>query len=756
MENKERLSDVIDINDDDILVKQNNIIKKSNLKIESYSYFEFEINDNRKSYTISAKNKSDIPYMISIPSEYEDLPVTKIKKDAFSECENLGIVIFEDNSNIKSIGSFAFYKCVSLESIELPESIENIKTAVFHSCSKLQQVYLNSKYPAKLERIVFVQNSPYLEFYVPEEAIEVYKSFYNWNEYKDLIFPFKENIPSSLGFFRFELNDDEKSYTVYAKNRDDLPDNLVIPSFYNKKYVTVIGEDGFRNSNFSSLILPEKLVVIKSQAFYWNIYLEELIIPDTVEVIESYAFFKTISRSYPYTYAEVPALKKVVFGENSKLKYIGNRAFLGNLNLKEFKLPKGVKFIGDNSLFGTGISSIDISEGLETIEGNPFEWCFNLKEIHVDERNEYYKDIEGVLYNKDETKAVSYPVGRDDYKYSIQSTVKSIASHYMFYKWSKDDNFRVLYVNSLEPPELDYKFMFELQSVKIYVPSNSYEKYINAPVWKYLSDIIYPNNIINKGLAIKNNSLIQYVGNESEITIPKNIMYVQDYALSNCKNLKNVYLEYDNVSLKSVDGVLFNNDMTKLIYYPEAKPEEEYEIPEQVTILGIASFLQCKNLVKIKTHKELQVIGSYNFYMCENLKEISNIDMQDNIKVIEDYVLYMCDLIEKIKLMSIEKIGKYVAYRCQNLNEITFGAMLKYMPEYNDFACENLKKINIFALEPPKIELLTSMDNKLDIYVPKESMELYKESAWCFYEYYSHVYRYKHDIYQLKDKIVYK
>ncbi|WP_244833621.1 leucine-rich repeat domain-containing protein [Clostridium sp. BJN0001] len=755
MENKKRFNDVIDINDDDIFVKQNNMLKKSNSEIESYSYFEFELNDNRKSYTISAKNKSDIPYIIIIPSEYKGLPVTKIKKNAFSECQNLAIVIFKDNSNIKSIGSFAFYKCISLESIELPESIESIKTAAFHSCSNLQQVYLNSKYPAKLERIVFFETSPYLEIKVPKEATEVYKSFYNWNEYKDLIFPFKEHIPSSLGFFRFELNEDEKAYTVYAKNKDDLPDNLVIPSSYNKKYVTIIGKYGFENSNFSTLILPEKLRIIKSQAFFWNIYLEELIIPDTVEVIENEVFFKSVYRSYNYTYIEVPALRKIIFGENSKLKYIGERAFLGNLNLKEIEFPKEVKFIGNKCFFGTGISNISIPENVETIEGNPFEWCFNLKEIHVDERNKYYKDIEGVLYNKDETKFISYPVGRNDYKYSIPSSVSSIASTYMFFKWSKDDNFRVLYVNSLEPPEINRRLFLMLESFNIYVPSNSYGKYINSAGWMELKDKIYPDNIINEELAIENNLLIQYVGNEFQITIPKNVTDIQEYALSDCENLKNVYVKDHNISLKSVNGVLFNNDMTKLIYYPEAKDEKEYEIPENVNTLGTASFSKCKNLTNIKINKLLEVIENYNFYMCDNLKEIINIDMEDNIRSIGDYVFYMCDLLEKIKLMSIEKLGKYSCCECINLNEITFGSMFKYMPKYNNFGCEKLNRINIFALNPPEIESLSSMDNKLDVYVPKESVELYKESRWGYKKYLT-IYAYKHNIYSLVDKIVYK
>ncbi|MFD3157920.1 leucine-rich repeat domain-containing protein [Haloimpatiens sp. FM7330] len=229
------MGDITDFRENiDILIDENNPkiqppFKSINSSLDKYittdpSYFQFELNHNQSSYMISAKDKTNIPSMVILPKEYNGLPVTKIKNNGFSGCTNLFIVIFEDKSNIKKIGLFAFYGCTQLESIELPQSIKSIKPGAFHSCSKLQQVYLHSKYPPQLGKVVFCQTSPTLDFYVPSKSKELYKVFDGWKDYKKCIFSLPCNIPSNLGFFNFILNDDD-TYTVYVKDKKILPNH---------------------------------------------------------------------------------------------------------------------------------------------------------------------------------------------------------------------------------------------------------------------------------------------------------------------------------------------------------------------------------------------------------------------------------------------------------------------------------------------------------------------------------------------------
>lgn len=99
---------------------------------------------------------------VEIPSEYEGLPVTEIRWNAFEDCVNLINVKIPDS--ITRIESHAFYNCSSLETIEIPDSVtyigggayagSGLKSIVipdsvtemeggtFYNCSKLESVVL--------------------------------------------------------------------------------------------------------------------------------------------------------------------------------------------------------------------------------------------------------------------------------------------------------------------------------------------------------------------------------------------------------------------------------------------------------------------------------------------------------------------------------------------------------------------------------------------------------------------------------------
>ena len=52
--------------------------------------------------------------------------VREIQEGAFFECEKLQEVVFEEESMLKKIGKLAFWNCISLKKINLPEELELI------------------------------------------------------------------------------------------------------------------------------------------------------------------------------------------------------------------------------------------------------------------------------------------------------------------------------------------------------------------------------------------------------------------------------------------------------------------------------------------------------------------------------------------------------------------------------------------------------------------------------------------------------
>ncbi len=61
------------------------------------------------------------------------------------------------------------------------------------------------------------------------------------------------------------------------------------------------------------------------------------------------------------------------------------------------------------------VLTINIGAGVTEIDNKAFYSCWNLEAIFVDENNPNYCDIDGVLYNKDKTELIMYPVNHDAY-----------------------------------------------------------------------------------------------------------------------------------------------------------------------------------------------------------------------------------------------------------------------------------------------------------------------------------------------------
>ncbi len=72
------------------------------------------------------------------------------------------------------------------------------------------------------------------------------------------------------------------------------------------------------------------------------------------------------------------------------------------------------------------VEIIYIGKDIKEIDGKAFFTCRALKQIIVDEENAYYCDIDGVLYNKDKTEIICYPMNHPQYlreKFGYNDTI---------------------------------------------------------------------------------------------------------------------------------------------------------------------------------------------------------------------------------------------------------------------------------------------------------------------------------------------
>ena len=143
-------------------------------------------------------------------------------------------------------------------------------------------------------------------------------------------------------------------------------------------------------SSINEVVIEDGATSIGAKAFYSCDALTSVTIPDSVTSIDYYAFYKCIS----LTSITIP----------DSVTSIGNYAFYSCDALISFTISDSVKSIGDSA----------------------FCACDSLTSIDVSEANDYYTSVDGVLFNKDMTTLIQYPVGKNDTEYIIPDGVTSI------------------------------------------------------------------------------------------------------------------------------------------------------------------------------------------------------------------------------------------------------------------------------------------------------------------------------------------
>ncbi len=114
------------------------------------------------------------------------------------------------------------------------------------------------------------------------------------------------------------------------------------------------------------------------------------------------------------------------------VKSIMEGAFYGEEKLKYVTLPSTIEFIGDSAFADTAVEFVTLPKRLRDFNGSIFN-SQSFTQYSVSPENPYYKAIDGVVYSKDLTKLVAFPVGRcsegGENTFKIPETVTEISSY---------------------------------------------------------------------------------------------------------------------------------------------------------------------------------------------------------------------------------------------------------------------------------------------------------------------------------------
>ncbi len=277
----------------------------------------------------------------------------------------------------------------------------------------------------------------------------------------DPVTPERPEGEREYGEFNFTVNEGEVTITGLT---DKAGSDLVIPPELAGYPVIAIGNSAFYSNNvIETVTIPASVKLIDVSAFknceklksavfeenspvkviYDNTFsgcinLESVILPDSLECIESEAFSdckKLKSIDLPETLVYIRY--GVFFNsgiESDKSKYEDGALYIGNWLISVDSEKRGKFTVKD----GTGSASADAIAGCEYIteviipasligEMSEFYACDSLEAITVDEKNSAYCSEDGVLFNKDMTEIIRYPINKPDSKYEIPDGVVTVS-----------------------------------------------------------------------------------------------------------------------------------------------------------------------------------------------------------------------------------------------------------------------------------------------------------------------------------------
>lgn len=184
--------------------------------------------------------------------------------------------------------------------------------------------------------------------------------------------------------------------------------------------VSYIGTSAFASCEaLESVKLPSGITEIPAQCFAACSGLKELKLPDTVKSIGAYAF------SYCEKLSDLTIPESVSAVGDYAFAYSG----LGN----SLELWEGLETLGSMSFYYCrSIKTVTIPASLTSIGSLAFLGCEGLEKFEVSSDSLYFKEIDGILYSKDETILEIFPKGKNLTDFTIPDTVKYIPSGAFF------------------------------------------------------------------------------------------------------------------------------------------------------------------------------------------------------------------------------------------------------------------------------------------------------------------------------------
>ncbi|MCR4612014.1 MAG: leucine-rich repeat protein [Lachnospiraceae bacterium] len=502
-----------------------------------------------------------------------------------------------DGYKVKVLGADLCTNNRTLQSVTIPSSVREIESNTFSNCINLANIT------------------------IPDGAVQIGSDTFAATAYVTN----DANWSGGLLYIGNHLIAADKEYT----------------DGYNLKPTTVsIADEAFSEcSALSDITLPESVLYVSASSFqdtpfikdeskYTDngLYLGQFLIKAKEDTTGTFTIKEGTKKIASSAFETCDKITEVKFCDG--LTSIGSQAFCFCNNLENVTLPASVTDIDSLAFYGCSkITSVTLPSNLTSFGQAVFDGCSGLTDINIS-GNSILSSEGGVLFNKDKSILVQYPVAKTDTSYTIPSGVTRVSS----YAFRDADN-----LESVTLPE----GLKELGTCAFH----------NCDV---LDNLTFPSSIEKIGSIA-----FEECKSLNNITLPDKGLTIGTKAFYNCA----YYANTDNWQ----DGMMYLGS-----HLLRVNPDNEglCKIKAGTRTIGEAAFTGCSKITEVIIPEGAKAINAYAFNTCIALKTIK---IPDSVKTIGEHAFNNCiELINPFVPDSVEEIGQNAIGFYQDKDTKTF------------------------------------------------------------------------------------